>query len=143
MHDRTTKSELDKIRKWECGDIFSLVSFIRSRWRGFEEHHCYWGKDEVHNGWVLGFDLHAGGWGDNEAMVNALLKNKMVTSLWYERWERGGHHYFKIDPCNIGYVPVTEYCTANDISKQYVYHHPEKFNWIHVSAHMKFIKEKI
>lgn len=41
-------------------------------------------------------ELHTGGWSGNESIIAALEKT-MFWALYWQKSERGGHYYFKID----------------------------------------------
>ena len=41
-------------------------------------------------------ELHTYGWSGNEEMIEALMKNMMFFSLYWEKSTRGGHYYFKL-----------------------------------------------
>lgn len=40
-------------------------------------------------------DIRTGGWSDNEAVVDAILSNSYIRSMFYYSWRRGGQHVFR------------------------------------------------
>lgn len=91
---------------------------------------------------VLHLELHTAGWSGNEDIINALLENRMFTALWYKQWKTGGHYWFELNPVNLGYSTVQQYCKENGISRQGVYHTKDKFDWIEISHNKKMLKRK-
>jgi len=47
---------------------------------------------------VIRFEYHTGGWSGNEDVIDALRRNFLFWSLFWEKSTRGGHYYFKIKP---------------------------------------------
>lgn len=39
-------------------------------------------------------DIRTGGWSDNEAVVEAMLRNRFISTMFYESWQRGGRFVF-------------------------------------------------
>lgn len=44
----------------------------------------------------LEVEFHTGGWSGAESVIDAVLNIAGVRMLYYERWERGGHHWFRV-----------------------------------------------
>ena len=74
-----------------------LIPFLSACRDQFDENYGKWHQtdyletDEPH----IEVDIITGGWSDNEAVVEAMLRNTMINQLFYELWERGGRHVFK------------------------------------------------
>lgn len=138
-----TLEELEKIKKWEHTDVLNLIQYLHDVWAyadsgGFKK---YWIK-EHRNSMILIIELHTSGWSGNEDLINALLENKAFKNLWYFRWERGGHHWFKINFYQLGYLNVTEYCKINKLDRRRVSDNKSKYDWIIVSENKRLIKER-
>ncbi len=135
--------ELDKIEKWDWHDVPSLIEFIIERWayadRGVKRK---WAKDSLlKRSWVLHLELHTAGWSGNEDLINSLLRNRMATAvLNYRKWETGGHYWFEYNPKANGYIPVSEYCKENKVSRQYVHKNKSKFLWLDAGPKIKMVK---
>ena len=72
--------------------------------------------------------------------MDSLLKNQMFKIMFYFQWNRGGHYRFKIDPQQIGYKLVSDFCKENNLSRQYVWKYKEKYEWLEVSKNKKYIR---
>lgn len=135
------QEELDLIENWDYKDFLGLLDYLEERWTygdwGFKK---VWGKDGLFKKPVINLELHTGGWSGNESLVDALLRNRIISALWYKSWNRGGHHYFEIKP--LGYELVSDYCKENKISRQAVHKSKEKYDWITISAGKNLIKPK-
>ena len=78
-------------------DIPEFLSHVRD---GYDEHYGRWfqevNDDPMGSGRrEITVDLRTGGWSENEAIVDALLANSVISMLYYHSWERGGKHVFK------------------------------------------------
>ena len=141
-----TKQELKAIKNWDKNDFLGLIEYVRQRWN--------WAVTACQTRWekasktgadkraVLHWELHTGGWSGNESLINALLENKMFCMMWYYSWERGGHYVFKINPYNIGYITVKEYCEKHDCTRQYVSKIKDRFDWISILGQPDICKLK-
>lgn len=134
------EKELRAIRKWDVKDFPSLLEFIEQRWtyRDFIKRYVVKERDNFYLEWTL----ITGGWSGNESLVNALLSNTLFEMCWYWEWSRGGRHVFRIDPRNVGFRLVSEYCKENKVSRQYVSQAKDKFEYFKLSPNKVFIRKK-
>jgi hypothetical protein len=88
-----TEDELAKIENWDfkTGSIREFIDMVRSLWH-WEDYTDL----EIMKAWSL--VLHTGGWSGNEEIIEALQKNFIFWSMTWQKSERGGHYYFKINP---------------------------------------------
>lgn len=132
------EKELRAIRKWDVKDFPALIDFIEDRWA----YPNYIKREVVkeRGNSYLEWTLITCGWSGNESLVNALLGNRLFEMCWYYRWERGGKHVFRIDPRNVGFRLVSEYCKENKVSRQYVSQSKHKFDCFKLSPNKTFIR---
>jgi len=88
-----TDEELEYIKNFDVlrEPIQELLDHIKSIW---------WmdGKGiELKGKHVLRLELHTLGWYGNELIIDALFDNTMFHTLYWEKSERGGHYYFRIN----------------------------------------------
>ena len=133
--------ELEKIRSWDYKDVFEMIEYIAERWNygdyGFKrewEYNCLFNRYELHL-W-----LHTCGWSGNEEIIEAILDNVWFKGLWYAEWRRGGHYKFIINPFNIGFKTVFEYCKDNNVSRQYIHKIKDRFEWIIISKNKRLLR---
>jgi hypothetical protein len=136
-----TKDELNKVKNWPVEDFAGLINMIRDLWQYNSEIKAEWFKDRLF-GFKLRLTLCTVGWSGNEDVIEALLKNKMFTILWYAEWYRGGKYVFEIDPVNVGYKLISIYCKEKSISRQAIYQSKDKYDFIKVSEKVVFVKAK-
>lgn len=94
-----TEEELKAIEEWDLDQkpVSELLEFIERLWRWSD-----WGVRKrigygsLRKRRVLKFELHTGGWSGNEMIINALMKNLVFWSQYWEKIVRGGHYYFEI-----------------------------------------------
>jgi len=113
--------ELERIEKWDAKDFPALLDFM-------EDLHIY--KDYIKREVIkedfkprrpiLQWTFSTGGWSGNESLIYALLNNWMFKSMWYYSWRRGGRYVFRIDPTNVGFKLVSDYCKENKVSRQWI-----------------------
>lgn len=72
-------------------DIMSFINMLRDNW-----HFADMGYFRVSGKRVLKLELHTAGWSGNESIISALQRNMFWVVCW-QRTERGGHYYFKIN----------------------------------------------
>lgn len=136
--------ELEQIKKWDFKDFTNLLNFIQDIWAyadmGYFKRR--WTKDKWSGKPILEVELHTGGWSGNEDIINALLENKHFSMCWYSKWEKGGHYYFEINPFNVGFMTVKEYCLKHKCSKQYVSKIKDRFEWITENGTINLCKPK-
>lgn len=101
-----------------------------------------WGVERIHKSPVINLELHTGGWSGNEVIISALLQNRMFITMWYKKWERGGHYYFEINPFNCGYMLVSKYAKEKKISRQAIFKRKDKFDWVIISDNKRLLKQK-
>jgi hypothetical protein len=133
--------ELNAIRKWDVKEFPTLLDFVEERWTYAD---CI--KREVvkkyGGGPCLQWTLFTRGWSGNESLVNALLGNRLFEMCWYWEWKRGGKHVFMIDPKNVGYFLVKDYCKQNNISRQYISQAKDKFEYFKMSPNKVFVRPR-
>lgn len=135
--------ELAKIENWDWHDAMGLINFVVGRWNwqdwGVKQK---WAKDStLKRSWVLHLELHTGGWSGNESLINAVLRNRMITAvLNYRMWRAGGHYYFEFNPKSNGFLTASEYCKEHNVSRQYVHQNKSKFIWMDAGPKIKMIK---
>lgn len=136
--------ELKLIKEWDYKDVFNLMNYVEDCWWtsswGYKK---YWKIDYIGKRNVLHIELHTGGWSGNESIINSLLENNFVNILWYAEWKRGGHYKFIINPFNIGYQLVSEYCKSEKVSRQYVHKIKDRFDWVIISEHKRLLRKKV
>jgi hypothetical protein len=133
---------MGKFKKWDHKDFLGLVYQLQNDWVWPSMVKYKWGKDSIHNRLVLFLEIHTGGHSENEELIDDLLENKMFCMLWYAKWERGGHYYFEINPYNVGWKTVKEYCKDAGISRQAVNKTKKKFDWIIEQGQPALCKKK-
>jgi len=137
------KQELDLIKHWSYRDVFKLLDYLYDLWNyndwGFKEE---WKYNHLFKRDELKVNLSTGGWSGNEDLIEALLENEYVKLLWYNKWERGGHYEFIINPEQIGFKTVSEYCKKNKVSRQYVNQTKNRFDWIIISEKKRLLRPK-
>ena len=99
-----------------------------------------WGKNDFGD-FVLHLEIHSLGWSDNECYIESLLSNNNAI-MFYQKWIKGGHHYFEIRPESVGYLLVSEYCKKHGISKQAIHQSKDKYDWIRASKNKQYIRLK-
>jgi hypothetical protein len=133
--------DLDRIKSWDTYDVFNLIEYVCCKWSyqkwGVKK---YWEKKRERE--VLKVELHTAGWSGNEDLINALLENRMFTMMWYESWRRGGHYYFEINPFNVGFIPVSQFCQKLGISKQAVHQYKDRYDWLNCGNKILLVREK-
>lgn len=136
------KEELAKIKNWKPEDFIQLVDYIQERWTYEDYFIKKWGKEYIHHQSVMLLELHTAGWSGNESIIDALMCNDMFKMFWYTKWERGGHYCFEINPFNVGYKSVKEYCKDTDVTRQYIYKIKDRFDWIVISKNVRLMRPK-
>ncbi len=80
-----TDNTLKAISNWPFkDDLPGLIEFLRAAWMYPERF--------VEG--LQSLELHTGGWSGNEDIIRALQEN-VFWHLYWQRSERGGHHYFE------------------------------------------------
>ena len=84
-----TSTELTYLRKFDVvnGNIEIFIDKIIHLW----DQTC--GSVKRRGCW---FELHTGGWSDNEEIMGNISKNHMFWYMYWHKSVRGGHYYFKI-----------------------------------------------
>ena len=133
------EKELKKIKEWEIYDFINLIDYIRDLWNYNRYIKCFWHNDNK-LGYTMRLELVTCGWSGNESIIEALLENNMFKLLWYAEWYRGGKHVFEINPANVGYKLVSDYCKENKISRQAIYQNKHKYLFIKASEKIVFVR---
>ena len=81
----------DTIAAFKYGD--DIIPFLATVREAYDEHYGKWYQED--NDGEITVELRTGGWSKNEEVVDALLDNPSVRTLFYDSWERGGKHVFK------------------------------------------------
>lgn len=135
------QQELDKIRAWDYKDVFAMLDYIAERWNyGDWLFKREWKYDDLYKRHELHLELHTGGWSGNEDIINAILENLWFKILWYAEWSRGGHYKFIINPFNIGFRSVADYCKDMKVTRQYVHKIKDKFEWVIISHNKRLVR---
>lgn len=132
------QKELNKIKKWDNHDFLGLISFIEGRWA----YNCI-SKEiikDFRKSPIIEWRLATAGWSGNESIINALLDNQLFRMMWYYQWTRGGKYIFRIDPTNVGFKLVSQFCKENKVTRQAIHKQKEKFEWISITPYKNFIR---
>lgn len=133
------QKELQKIKDWDVYDFINLIDFVRDLWNYNKHIKCYW-HNKNKTGYTMRLELLTCGWSGNESIVDSLLENNVFKMLWYAEWHRGGKYVFEIDPVNVGYKLVSDFCRENKITRQAIYKQKRKYLFIKVSEKIVFVK---
>jgi hypothetical protein len=135
-----TKKTQKMIREWDFKNMVSLISFIKERWAyansGYFKVHFNKGANGVPNMCV---DMHTAGWSGNEVLIDAFLKHPF-SSIFYKKWETGGHHYFEISLYSLGFRSINDIAKDLGITRQGIHKTPHRYEWITVSKKKQFIR---
>lgn len=135
------EKELRMIRKWDVKDFPALLQFIEERWcyNDFIKRNAIKERNSLYLEWTL----ITGGWSGNESLVSALLGNRLFEMAWYYEWRRGGKHVFRIDPINVGFRLVSDYCKENNVSRQWISKAKDKFEYFKLSPNKIFVRKQV
>ena len=136
------EKELRMIRKWDIKDFPTLLQFVEERWAYPKFYKRNVIKD-ISGEPILEWTLITGGWSGNESLINALLGNMLFEMVWYYEWRRGGKHVFHIDPRNVGFKLVSEYCKENEVSRQWISKAKNRFEYFKLSPNKIFVRPLI
>lgn len=95
MGSYPTKSELRKLKDWNFSkrdNMFAFLKYLKDCW-----HYADCGYYELKGKNVLRLRLSTAGWSGNEDRMDALIKNFIFWGVFWQKSERGGHYFFKID----------------------------------------------
>lgn len=137
MNRYPNEEELYKIKAWRRENTFALIDYLRDLWTYNNYFKEKWVKDILH------LELHTGGWSGNESIINSLKDNKFFFLFFHEKWERGGHFYFEINPRKLGYMPVSEFAKQKGISRQAIHKKIDEFDQIKTGVKKLMIREKL
>jgi hypothetical protein len=80
--------KLATIISWDAiADPLGLVDYIQELWAYADAGHFTFDSDTGK------LELHTAGWSGNEELIGALQENTMFWIMYWQRSERGGHHY--------------------------------------------------
>lgn len=84
--------------EFKIGTIEEYVEAIKQAWKHnygtFRYSKIpYYGETDPPKGNGFTLELHTGGWSENEEIVQEIEKS-FFSTLYYVKWERGGHYYF-------------------------------------------------
>lgn len=133
--------ELKKISTWDYKDVFNLIDYIHECWNYSHGFIKEWKYDDIFKRHELHLELHTGGWSGNEDLIKAIMDNEWIQMLWYAEWKRGGHYKFIINPFDIGFKTVPDYCKENNVSRQYVSKIKDRFEWIIISHNKRLLRK--
>ena len=132
------EKELRMIRKWDIKEFPTLLQFVEERWCYNDFHKRELIKER--NNLFLQWTLITGGLSGNESLISALLGNQLFEMCWYYEWTRGGKHVFRIDPRNVGFRLVSDYCKENNVSRQWISKAKNKFEYFKLSPNKIFVR---
>lgn len=88
-----TKEELKIIRKWDVTrkSPVELLQFIQGI--------CEYGENSmrIKGKKIILAEFHTFGWSGNEDIIGALQDNYLFWVMCWQKSERGGHYWFRID----------------------------------------------
>lgn len=74
---------------WKEHGIKCAVDNVIYNWKYYEES---WLTEDNDNYYL---ELHTVGWSDNETIIQDVLAVRCGLTMFYTKWERGGHYYFE------------------------------------------------
>jgi len=82
------EKEIEVLIKWDILNTGtrSLIEYLKTIW---------WMPDWGIKSTQRRFKISTGGWGENEELIDALMKNFLIGGFCWLKTERGGHYYFK------------------------------------------------
>lgn len=82
------------IEDFKYGD--NIIDFLYTVRGYYDQSHGAWHQqvDDQDSREII-VDIRTGGWSDNEAIVNLMLNNYYIRTMYYHAWERGGKHVFR------------------------------------------------
>lgn len=133
------EKELLLVREWPADDFISLMSFVESMWayRGYRREII-----KEYKSTIIEWTLTTAGWSGNESIISALLANRLFRMMWYYSWQRGGKYVFRINPKNVGYKIMSQFCKEKDFTRQYAYKIKDRLRLVELSKKRVFVKEK-
>ena len=121
---------------------FNYIKEIQEKWQYPQMIKIYWVKSHVKFNskyeWVMIVEISTGGLSNHEKIIENI--DKLFWSICWEYSKRGGHYKFIINPIQWGFKLVNEYAKENNLYRQIIYNTPNKYEWVHVSDKIKFIK---
>lgn len=105
-----TEEELKNIEEWDLDQkpVSGLLELVEKLWRwadwGFRKRIGFSGTIQRRK--VLKLELHTGGWSGNEEIIDALMRNTVFWSQYWEKSIRGGHYYFEIPVRHLSDKPI-------------------------------------
>lgn len=92
-NDYPDEKSLKEIKEWDIlkQGVQGLLDLVEENTNWSDRQICVTGKK------VIRFEYHTGGWSVNEDVINALRRNILFWSLFWEKSTRGGHYCFRID----------------------------------------------
>ena len=88
-----TQDGLEAIKNYDLihGSIDGFLDLIKDNWHYGDAGFKVDGTDSKH------LELHTLGWSGNEDTFAAVMSNVLARALYWQRSDRGGHHYFLFD----------------------------------------------
>ncbi len=84
------KRELARIRKWDAiGDPLGLLEYVKQLWSDYGSY--------TYNAETGELALITGGWSGNESIIAALERNLLFWALFWQKSERGGGYWFRVE----------------------------------------------
>ena len=134
---------INKIRSWPLTDVFGLLAHLQGNWVYPTEFSMHWGKTTGFlNRDILKIEMHTIGYSYNEMIIKELEKNPWFYNLAWYMSKVGGHYYFQIQPVQLGFQKVNDFCEQKRTYKQYIYKFKHKYDWIHISDNKKMVRLK-
>lgn len=123
---------------------FEYINELRDKWRWQAYFNINWHKipviGEKTNQWVMWIGISTGGLSDHEKLIEDMPK--LFWDVCWQMSKVGGHYKFQINPIQWGYKLVNDFAREKGVSRQSIYNYPDKYEWLHVSKGVKFIKPK-
>ena len=87
------EESLKQIKEWDIleNGVLGLLDIVKENTKWADRQITHRGKRVVY------YTYHTGGWSGNEDVIKALMRNFFFRSLYWEKTERGGHYYFRIN----------------------------------------------
>ena len=105
-----TGEQLQTIRSWSPEDLCGWMDFIHGIWAYADDG--YWTEEELKVEIYVtneaqtkqmiehqkDYYISTAGWSGNEEIIDAMMQNHMMWSLYWDQSNRGGHFIFKNKP---------------------------------------------
>lgn len=117
-------------------DSKAIVDYIINQWS-----HKVLANVYILNDGTQFIRLNTGNIQKNEQLIEKLQKS-LFWNVWWEKSERGGIHYFKIDYRHVGYMTIPEYCKLHGVKRQNIHRNKDQYEWINIHRSKNLILKK-